>query len=188
MTGLSGARSRWNKMKISKYLPIKKAYDKLLNDFLSSGRIPSKDTGIGFWAISITDDLFTLFQKIKLNQYKSFIDLGSGDGRAAHVASLFTKSTGIEYDLELHEHAEKIKSSLGLDTELINKNFLEHDISGYDVVFLNPDQRLHKLEPKLLSELKGDLILYGAEFHPKSLAHVKTFTANTTPVTIYRKS
>ena len=172
-------------MKVNQFIRIKKVYDQFRTELLKAGRLPVKDTGKGFWAISVPDDIFDLFKKIDLHEYGSFLDLGSGDGRVVMIASLFTRAAGIEYDEELHNKAMEIKGSLGMDCELHNKDYMEHDFSGYDVVFLNPDQRLHSLEPKLLSELKGRLVVYGDEFHPVSLVKDRTFHAHSTQVTIY---
>ena len=177
-------------MELHAYLRIKAEYDAFYRDLLHQGKVPMKDTGIGFWSISTADDLFELFKKIKLDNHASFIDIGSGDGKAVLIASLFTRSHGIEYDPELHITASKIKDKLSEalkhDAMLHNDDYMKHDLSVYDVVFLHPDSRLGALEPKLLAELKGDLIVYGAEYHPVSLELVKTFNAHTTPVSIYR--
>ena len=36
-----------------------------------------------------TQDIYDFFVKIKLERYKNFIDLGSGDGKVVLIASLF---------------------------------------------------------------------------------------------------
>lgn len=172
---------------LHKYRRIKKEYEAFRDDLLKSGRLPIKDTGVGFWAISYMDDLWFLFEKIGLSKYKSFVDLGSGDGRVAVIASLFTKAAGIEYDTELHEKAEEIKKKVGSSATLLHKNYMSYDLRGHDIVFLNPDQRLHTIEPKLQSELRGPLVLYGPDFHPQGLKKVKKFMCHSSPVTIYSR-
>ncbi len=172
---------------LAKYTVIKDAYDKFYNELLASGRLPLKDTGEGFWGIAAADDLIHLFKKINLDSHKSFLDLGSGDGKVVMIASLFTNATGIEIDRELHDKAVEIKNKLGLKkASLINGNYMDHDLSKYDVVFINPDKRMTQLEPKLLRELKGKLVVYNHLFHPEVLRKEMEFVAHTTPVAIFR--
>ncbi len=175
---------------LAKYIQIKSEYDKFYNRLLSQGRLPIKDTGVGYWGISVADDLFELFKRIKLDKHKNFLDLGSGDGKVVMIASLFTKATGIEADEELHNFAKEIKKKLKTmagKASLINENFYDHDISKYDVIFYNPDQNPEKISPKFSKELKGKLIVYGPHFHPENLKKETSFFANTTQVTIYTK-
>jgi protein-L-isoaspartate O-methyltransferase len=172
-------------MKASEFLEIKNEYDKFRRKMLSQARFLVKDTGIGFWGISHLDDIYTLFKKIKLHESKHFLDLGSGDGRVSIIASLFTKSTGIEFDDELHNFAINFKEKLNSNAKFYKKDYLEHSLEKYDVVFINPDKRFDEIEGKLATELKGKLIVYGTQFHPLSLKKVQTFNAHTTPVTIY---
>jgi protein-L-isoaspartate O-methyltransferase len=175
---------------LHKFIDIKQNYAKFHNNLLSQGRLPLKDTGIGFWSISTIDELYQLFRKLKLSENHHLIDLGSGDGRVVITASLFSKATGIEYDNELHNFAKelskKLKGKLNNQVFLINKNFLDHPLKDYDFVFINPDKRFDDLEPKLMAELKGQLIVYGDEFKPSALEQVRKIYAGTTPVTIYK--
>jgi hypothetical protein len=99
-------------MSISKFQQIKEEYERFYNHLLSRGRLPLKDTGAGYWAMSVSDDLWHLYRKLDLSKYKNFIDIGSGDGKAVAVASLFTKATGIEIDKELQDKAEEIRDRL----------------------------------------------------------------------------
>jgi protein-L-isoaspartate O-methyltransferase len=172
-------------MKASQFLEIKTEYDNFRKSMLKQARFLIKDTGVGFWGISYLDDIYTLFKKIKLHESKNFLDLGSGDGRVSILASIFTKSVGIEYDKELHDFAMEFKEKLKSNAKFYNDNYLNHSLEKYDVVFINPDKRFEEVENKLLTELKGKLVVYGAEFHPVSLKKVQTFHAHTTPVTIY---
>lgn len=79
-------------MKLAKYLAIKSEYERFYHDLLSAGRLPLKDTGEGYWAMAVADDVYELFKRMNLQEYKSFIDIGSGDGKVALIAALFTKS------------------------------------------------------------------------------------------------
>ena len=65
---------------MSKYSDLKKEYDEFDKALMKQGRLPLKDTGIGFWNASSSKEVFELFKKIKLNRnifrryYKNFID------------------------------------------------------------------------------------------------------------------
>ncbi|MBW2964256.1 hypothetical protein KY363_02245 [Candidatus Woesearchaeota archaeon] len=126
-------------------------------------------TSRGYWAASDPDVIFELFTKLHLDTYRQFIDLGSGDGVVAAIASLFTHSTGIEADKALHESAGKIKDGLGLNHVLKNMDFLEEDLSAYDVIFMSPDNHFHLIEKKIIEEFKGVLVLTDNLFTPLTL-------------------
>jgi len=83
------------------------------------------------------------------------LDLGSGDGKIVLIASLFTKSAaGIEFDEELVKKGIEIRDKLGLKCDLICADYMEHDFSQYDILFINPDKSFHHgLEEKLLREM-----------------------------------
>lgn len=171
---------------IIKYSQIKESYDRFYTELLASGKLPLRDTGIGFWENSVSDDIWHLFNKIDLKRYKNFLDLGSGDGKVVLIASLFTNAHGIEADPELHKKAEEMKKRHNVRrAKFFHGNYMDHDLSKYDIIFLNPDKRLTELEPKLKSELKGKLIVYNHLFHPQTLKKDMHFMAGTTPMTIY---
>lgn len=173
------------------YENIKKAYDDFEKFLLKNGQLVSKDTGIGFWGVTNLGDLLTLFQKIKLGTHLSFVDLGSGDGRVVLLASLFgVKATGIEFDPWLVNNSLDIKNKLDIphfkNVDILKKDFNEHDISEYDVVYVSPDQPFHRgLESKLKKELNGKLIVQGHEFHPASLKKEDEFDINGEKFTLY---
>ena len=167
---------------------IKKEYDQFYRDLLKSGSLPMRDTGKGFWSAAISSDVFDIFKKIKLQNFRNFLDVGSGDGVVVSIASLFTSAAGIEIDKMLHEKAVSMQRKLGLKANLINDDFYSHDFSAYDILFLNPDRPLHRgLEQKLLRELKGKLVLYGPHFRPSQLTKEKEFFVNDTIVAVYSK-
>lgn len=147
---------------------IRKEYCKRRGGLLLKGR-SQHPTAHGYWAASDPDVIFELFKKLELHKYRSFVDLGSGDGIVAAIASLFTRSTGIEADSALHNSAEEIKKILVLSHILKNKDYLEEDLSGYDVIFINPGNHFHQLERKLVSEFKGLLVITDNLFAPLTL-------------------
>lgn len=170
----------------NKFHEIKKEYKSFYNSFLRKGNLPMGDTDVGFWGAAATDDLFELFKKIKLQNFNSFLDLGSGDGKVTAIASLFTKAEGIEYDQDLHNSALKIKKKLGLKTKLTNADFIYHDLSKYDIIFINPDKSFSRgLERKLIKEFKGTLVVYNHIYKPFNLKKGRTFWTDQTPSTLY---
>lgn len=133
-------------------------------------------------------EVFTLFKKLNLKKYKNFIDLGSGDGRIAHIASLFTNAKGIESDDELHAKSLEMKKKLKSKAEFIKGDFLKHDLSQYDIVFCFPDKPLHYgLEEKLLKELNGKFILYGPNVYPVKLKEDLKLNVDGTIVSVFSR-
>jgi hypothetical protein len=169
-----------------KFRKIKEEYDNFYRQILKKGNLPMRDTDVGFWGTAACDDVFELFKKIDLAKYKSFIDLGSGDGKVVMIASLFTKAAGVEFDRELHDKAVEIRGRLGINAELMCRDFLEMDISGYDIIFINPDKSFHKgVEKKLREELKGTLVVYNMVYQPTGMKKGRTFWMQGTPATVY---
>lgn len=176
-------------MLTEKFNEIKNKYKEFERQLMQQGKLPMWDTGLGFWNGANCDEVFELFKKLNLYKYRHLIDLGSGDGRVVLIAGLFTKATGIEVDKKLVGKAEEIKSILGIkNADFINKNFFEHNISGHDIVFVNPDMPMHRgLENKLLKELKGKLIVYGHHFHPTLFIKENEIQNFDNFVAVYRK-
>jgi predicted TPR repeat methyltransferase len=173
-----------------RYLQIKQAYDNFYKGLLSKGKLPMWSTSRGFWNASVSDEVFETFRKLRLGRFKNFLDLGSGDGKIVLIASLFCRmAEGIEIDRQLHQKAEEMKSRLAIkNATLHNKDFFEHDISGYDAIFIAPDAPFERgVEKKLLKEMKGKLIHYGPHFQPQHLKKEDSFSVNGTMVTIYSK-
>ncbi len=170
-----------------KFEQIKSKYSEFERELMRNGKLPMRDTGIGFWNGAVCDDIFQLFKKIGLQKYNNFLDLGSGDGRVVLIASLFTNASGVEYDKPLVEKAEEIKNSLRIKNAVFHhKNFHEHNISAHDIVFISPDAPMHRgVESKLLAELRGKLIVYGPHFHPTLLVKEKEFWINNNFAAVY---
>jgi protein-L-isoaspartate O-methyltransferase len=173
-----------------KFAKIKKHYDDFHKDMHSKGRMMLKDTGIGYWGISPATELFELFKLTKLDKHKKFIDLGSGDGRAAIIASLFTDSTGIEFDKELHDFAAVFAKKLGSKAKMLNEDYMGHSLVSYDYIFINPDKGIAgELEDKMLKEMKhaAKLVVYGPHSHPKSMKKKDTIEISGTLISIFSK-
>jgi protein-L-isoaspartate O-methyltransferase len=143
---------------------IKQAYDTLRVELLKKQQL-MKQTKHGLFGVSSYGDVQSLFQQLKLEKTKRFVDLGSGDGRVVLIASLFFEDcVGIEGDEALVKEANKIKEKLQANVTFIAEDYLEHDLSVYDVLFINPDGLLYALEKKLKKEMKKDTLLI--VYHP----------------------
>lgn len=154
--------------------------------YLRKGKLAMKNTELGIWGYSLGDELFSLFEKMNLDKYKNFVDLGSGDGVAVNMAALFTKAEGIEIDKELVERSLEVKNKYKLTrASFLSNDFMNHDLSKYDVIFIYPDKRVNDVEEKLIKEMKGILVFAGYHFHPTNLKKVKSYTINGNLFTIY---
>jgi len=173
---------------------IKGEYDSFIKHLLKNGRLPAKDTGIGYWGITHCDDLYELFTRISLQNHKSFADLGSGDGRVVLIASLFNvKAIGIEADRWLIEQSTHIRRKLDLpnfrNTRFLMDDFMKRDFSTVDVIFVSPDKPFHRgLEVKLANELKGKLIVHGHEFQPEFMKKESEHIINGDKFCVYKKN
>lgn len=171
-----------------KFLQIKKEYDAFYRSLLQRGRLPMWSTEKGFWNASASDEVYQAFKKIKLHKAKSFLDIGSGDGKIVLIAALFCKSAeGIEIDDVLHHKALEMQIKFGIKNAVFhNKDFFEHDFSKYDILFSAPDAPFERgIENKLLKEMKGKLLHFGHHFHPANLKKEDSFLVNGNLVTIY---
>lgn len=181
----------WGKIRVEKFNELKQKYDDFYKSFYDRGSIPVGDTEKGIWGAAITDHIFEFFKKIKLQNYKTFIDLGSGDGKVVLIASLFgVKATGIEFDKDLIETSVAIRDELGLSADFIRGDFFKQDFSGYDIIFMNPDKSFKlKLENKLMKEMKKDakLFIYNNIFLPNLLKKGKTYWFEQVPIIEYSK-
>jgi|TARA_Y100000031_G_C8188611_1_gene370246 16S rRNA G966 N2-methylase RsmD len=169
---------------------IKKEYDTFYQNLLSRGKLPLRSTGQGFWGHVPAADIFEAFKKLELHKHRTFVDLGSGDGKVVLIASLFCKrAVGIEMDNKLFKKSLEIQKNLGIkNTVFFNNDFYEHSVNGFDAVFTYPDEPMHRgLEKKLLNELTGKLIHCGHHFHPENMIKQSEVMVNGTRMTIYTK-
>jgi hypothetical protein len=171
------------------FLIIKNVYKEYEIETLKEGKKLVRDTHKGIYGVSDCDKLFLLFKEIGLSNDKRFIDLGCGDGRAVLIASLFTDdASGIEADEELAAVGIAIAKRLKLPANIKCGDFLSTDLTGYDVLFINPDQGFHKgLDKKLASEIKGTLYVYNEIFSPNHLKKGKKHWFGQLPVVEYNR-
>src|SRR3989338_7922035 len=98
---------------------IRKEYDNFYRELLRKGKLPMWSTEKGFWNAAIADEVYEAFKKIKLNQFRNFLDIGSGDGKVVLIASLFCQNAeGIEIDEFLHNKAIDMQRKLGLNNAI----------------------------------------------------------------------
>jgi len=145
--------------------------------FFSQEIIP---TDVGTFASYSASMYYKLFEEANLSKYDSFIDLGSGDGKVVFIASLFTNATGIEYDKKLFKRSLEIKKELKAECNFINNNFLECDLTSYDIAFINPDKSFHHFEEKLIKEI-NNIIVCNNIFLPRFLKKKNSYWVEQTP-------
>jgi hypothetical protein len=160
---------------------IKEAYDDFYTELMKRGMMPLKDTGVGFWGISVAEEVYEFFLNYGLNKHKRFLDLGAGDFKVPFIASLFTsESYGIEYDEWLVSQAKRIQTRLNHipqanKTKIIQGDFMNYDLSSFDVIYWHPDKKSEELNRKLKRELRGKLIVHGPHYHPEGLKKEETY-------------
>lgn len=176
-------------MNIAKYEELKKKYNQFYESFYNKGQVPVAATQKGLWGAAITDHLFEFFKEIKLQNYKTFIDLGSGDGKAVLIAAIFgLKAIGIEFDDDLIKHANNFKKKLNIKAEFIKADFLDIDLSKFDIIFINPDKEFnYRFEKKILNELNGRFFVYNFIYSPNILKKTKTYWYDQVPIIEYSK-
>ncbi len=180
-----------------KFGKIKQEFKNFDRELQENFRFVVRDTAKGIWGASDLDSVFKLFQKIQLNSFKNFLDIGCGDGRVVIVASLFTTATGIEIDKELINKGNEIKNKLKANNIKLNNaalicdDYFSHDFSKYDFLFINPDTGFYNgLEDKLIKEMKqtAKLYVYNNIFLPRILKRGKDFLFNQTPIIEFTKN
>lgn len=177
-------------MNDSAFVEIKKEYDTFYKDLLRQGKLPLWSTGKGFFGGVIADEIYEAFKRIKLHKHKTFIDLGSGDGKVVLTAALFCKrAVGIEMDNGLFKKSMEMQMKLNIPNAIFyNSDFYDQSISAFDYVFVYPDSPMHRgLEKKLLNELTGKLLHYGHHFHPQNLNVEDKFLVNGNLFTVYTR-
>ena len=155
---------------------------RLLSDEMLKKRAFMKPTSIGYFAGARLDDIHDIFEKIHLEKYKKFIDLGSGDGRVVLMAAAYTNADGVELDDELFSTALRMQKKLGKYAALKKavfhkKNYMtDLHLGEYDVIFINPDNPMYELGKKLHREMKKDaiFIVYNAVYAPLNMKLKKT--------------
>jgi len=169
---------------------IKREYDSFYRELLKQGKLPLRSTGKGFWGHIPAEDIYNAFKELNLQNHETFIDMGSGDGKVVLIASMFCKrAVGIEIDDDLFKKSLEMQKNLGITNAIFfNDDMYDHNVAGFDAVFIYPDEPMHRnLEKKLLNELTGKLIHCGHHFHPENLRKQRDITVNGNLITVYTK-
>lgn len=148
------------------------------------------NTSHGIFGVSDLAEMFSFFQEVGALGER-IIDLGSGDGRIALLASLFGPTTGIEVDKDLHNIAVKTREELiehipELERcRLVNGDYTEADLSGYTLFFTYADHGWTEDFENRLKASGGMLYSYQNIFTPKTIKKGKTIWVGQTPIVSY---
>jgi hypothetical protein len=149
------------------FVQVKEAYRRFHQSLERSGELPYRSTRSGMWAVTGIEELYGAFCHFALERYAHMADLGSGDGRAVLLGSLFTRATGYEIDGELYRTSLAIRDELNLTRAgFYHQDYLEADLSPYDLLYLYPDKPFSLLEQKLAATWRGRLLVRGHHFPP----------------------
>jgi len=152
---------------------VEAAYARFYQDLGKKGAFPYRSTSLGMWAVSDARGVYRAFCHFDLSLYAHMADLGSGDGKVALIASLFTRTTGFEIDSELYHCSLKIRDELSRqNVRFLQQDYLQADLTPYDLLYLYPDKPFHHLEEKLLPVWQGRLLVNGPHFSPRSFRKI----------------
>lgn len=125
---------------------------------------------------SSTKELDKLFETLDLPfEGRSFIDVGSGDGRFVIWASKKgMKSTGIEFNpfLTLFSRLVILLNRQSKNAVILNQNFKDHNYSDYNYVYLYIfPEHMDEISDKLFKELKPGSVIITNTFNFKNPAY-----------------
>ncbi len=152
---------------------IEVAYQNFYRELKLDGSLPYRSTVSGMWAVSDAKAVYLAYCHFQLGQYNHMADLGSGDGIAALIGSLFTQITGYETDEVLYKKSLEIRDELKLThARFVLQDYLLADLSSYDMLYLYPDKPFHALEEKLRPAWRGHILVNGPHFTPHYLTKI----------------
>jgi len=153
-------------------------YEDEVESYLQDELRFSRMRKMGLYFPSSIQDAYKTFKSLGVDGSTKVVDLGSGDGRIVYTAALLgAQATGIEFDPILAGIGEPengwIRKSLPDIVDfsrirILQKDFLEEDLSQYDVIFYyynsSSDDGQERLKEKLLREMHPDakLVVYGS--------------------------
>lgn len=142
-------------------------------------------TPLGAWASSRAPHVFAFFRKVRLERYRLFLDLGSGDGLVTCIAGLFTRAVGIEIDRDLCRTAREAARHLLLEkVDFVCGDYLSMRIARADCLYVYPDKPLGRIEEQL-SGWGGTLLVYGPHFPLKHFPPVQHLRCARERMTVY---
>ena len=175
---------------MDKLKAIQLAYKEFEEAQHKKGRKRFWETEVGIYGPTYIDIIYRFLMQIHIGNEAKFLDLGSGDGRAVLVASLFCKAEGIEYNKELVEESRTIAKKIGINATFHQGDYLSFNISKFDIIFINPDHGFHKgLDEKLAKEMQSHQVLWvhNSIFLPEKLKKGRTIWIDQMPIIEYRR-
>ncbi|MFH1650412.1 MAG: class I SAM-dependent methyltransferase [Candidatus Woesearchaeota archaeon] len=169
-----------------RFIEIKAHFDHVDLENIKKGVHGWKDTPYGIWGHSTLTKVHDLFKRLPLKKDDVFLDLGSGDGRIAILASEFCKAYGVEGDKPLHEEAQEHVKALKSNAKLLNEDFFKMDLSKYTILFTFYDKRFPLEFEEKLSKFNGILLNYSDIFKPARLQHENILWLDQTPCFVYK--
>ena len=155
------------------FIRIEDAYQLFYHELRLDGTLPYRSTFSGMWAVSDTKELYKAFCHFRLDHCSHLADLGSGDGVATLIASLFTQATGYETDEFLYRKSLEIRDELKLShARFLQQDYFSADLSMYDMLYIYPDKPFDALIEKLRPTWRGHILVNGPHFTPKYLNEV----------------
>ncbi len=165
---------------------IEAAYQSFYHELRLGGGLPYRSTASGMWAVSEAGQVYRAFCQVGLDQYNHMADLGSGDGVAALIGSLFTQVTGYETDEVLYKKSVEIRDDLELiDARFMLQDYLLADLGRYDMLYLYPDKPFYALEEKLRRSWCGHILVNGPHFPPRYLNKIAEFSSSLARFVLY---
>lgn len=145
-------------------------------------------TPLGAWAGSRAEHVHYFFKTIKVDRFRLFLDLGSGDGLVTCIAGLYTRAVGIEVDLELVRLAQRASEDLDLRDRVgfVCGDYRQMRICNADCLYIYPDKPLGPIEA-LLEGWAGQLLVYGPHFPPKSLLPTLSLKCGSERLKVYER-
>lgn len=144
-------------------------------------------TRLGAWASSRPVHVFYFFECLDLSQFRLFLDLGSGDGRVACIASLFTRSVGIEVDERLCRIGHNVSCDMNFQgrVSFVCGDYRHFRIRKADCIYIYPDKPLWEIE-SMLRGWKGTLLVYGPHFPPRHFVPFLSLRCGKEEMKVYR--
>jgi len=165
---------------------IEAAYQRFYHELRLSGGLPYRSTASGMWAVSDAGQVYRAFCHFGLGRYNHMADLGSGDGVAALIGSLFTQVTGYETDEVLYKKSLEIRDDLELiQARFMLQDYLLADLGRYDMLYLYPDKPFYALEEKLRPSWCGHILVSGPHFPPRYLNKIAEFSSSLARFVLY---
>ncbi len=127
------------------------------------------NTSKGIFGVTDAKSLIAFFKKINLQQAEHFVDLGSGDGRVAIIASFFTRASGIEFDPSLVAESKEHAKNLHSGAQFFQQDYEDFSYQDIDVLFSYADHAFNNtFLKKLHDEFTGTLYVYQGAFLPET--------------------